>query len=75
MTSGSLWNCHRDEIYDEASEDIPIGKNRIKNSRATISKSFKYKRKIVGSTPPDGNICRSCYNICKSLVTFGDLSI
>ena len=38
MTSGSLWNYYRDEI-----DDI--------DDNALDSKSFKYKTKIVGTTP------------------------
>ena len=38
MTSGSLWNCYRDEIDDV-------------HDNATDGKSFEYKTKIVGNTP------------------------
>ena len=35
-TSGSLWQCHRDDPNDNITE----------------SESFKYKTKITGKTPP-----------------------
>ena len=38
ITSGSLWNYYRDEIYNF-------------NDNASDGKSFKYKTKIVGKTP------------------------
>ena len=38
MTSGSLWNCYRDEIDDV-------------DDNASDSKSFEYKTKIVVKTP------------------------
>ena len=40
MTSGSLWNYHREEINDDANEN-----NRVNNSNSTTSKSFEYKTK------------------------------
>ena len=43
-TSGSLWNCYRDELTDETNDDNDPIKNVI------ISKSFKYKTSITGST-------------------------
>ena len=38
MTSGSLWNCYRDEIDDV-------------DDNASDSKSFEYKTKIIVKTP------------------------
>ena len=38
MTSGSLQNCYRDEIYDL-------------DDRTSIGKSFEHKTKILGKTP------------------------
>ena len=43
-TSGSLWNCYRDELTDGTNDDNSPSKNVIK------SKSFKYKTIITGST-------------------------
>ena len=43
-TSGSLWNCYRDELTDETNDDNSPNKNIIN------SKSFKYKTIITGST-------------------------
>ena len=54
ITSGSLWNYYTDEInHDE--NDNNASENMICNSKATISKPFKYKTKIIGSTPNNGN--------------------
>ena len=43
-TFGSLWNCYRDELTDEASYDNGSNKNVIN------SKSFKYKTSIKRNT-------------------------
>ena len=40
ITSGSLWNCYRDEINDDANENA---NNRINKSKTMASKSFEYK--------------------------------
>ena len=50
MTSGSLWNYYRDEINDDEYENDDNG-NKINNNETTTSKSFKYKTKVIGSTP------------------------
>ena len=63
ITSGSLWKYYRDQVYDEANEHIPVDNYGIKNNKATTSKSFKYRTKIIGSTPADGNICRRCCSV------------
>ena len=54
ITSGSLWNYYIDEINDDENENN-ASENMICNSKATISKPFKYKTKIIGSTPNNGN--------------------
>ena len=46
ITSGILWNYYRDEINDDENEIDNNG-----NNKTTASKSFKYKAKIIGSTP------------------------
>ena len=43
-TSGSLWNYYRDELTDEANDNIGPNKNVIN------SKSFNYKTSITGTT-------------------------
>ena len=43
-TFGSLWNCYRDELIDEANN------NNGPNKDAVSSKPFKYKTSITGST-------------------------
>ena len=49
MTSESLWNYYRNKIDDDENEnDI---NNRLNNNKTKTSKSFKYKTKIIGSTP------------------------
>ena len=45
-TSGSLWNYYRDALNDS---------NKINNDRKKTSKSFEYKKKIIGRTPDDNN--------------------
>ena len=54
MTSGSLWNYHRDEVNDDANENNNDD-YRINNNNTTTSKSFEYKTKIIGSTPADNS--------------------
>ena len=41
MTSGSLWNYHRDEVNDDANENNNDD-YRINNNNTTTSKSFEY---------------------------------
>ena len=53
MKSGSLWIYYRDEINDDASENV---NNRINNNKEITSKSFEYKTKLIGSTLDDNNI-------------------
>ena len=55
MISGSLWNCHRSEINDDANENNPAN-NRINNNKTITNKSFEYKTKLIGSTSDDNNI-------------------
>ena len=50
MTSGSLWNYYRDEVNYSANENNDANNCRIKNNKATTSKSFEYKTNIIGST-------------------------
>ena len=54
MTSGSLWNYHRDEINDKANENNAAN-NKINNHKTITSKSFEYKTKLIGSTSNDNN--------------------
>ena len=55
MTSGSLWNCYRDEINDDANENNAVN-NSINNNKTITSKYFEYKAKLIGSTPNNNNI-------------------
>ena len=55
MTSGSLWNCYRHEINDDANKNN-AAYNRINNNKTITSKSFKNKTKLIGSTPNNNNI-------------------
>ena len=52
-TSGSLWNYYRDEINDDENEND--NSNRLNNDKTITSKSFKYKTKIIESTPDNEN--------------------
>ena len=54
MTSGSLWSYYRDKVNDNAHENN-ADNYRINNSKTITSKSFEYKRKLIGSTPNDNN--------------------
>ena len=54
MTSGSLRNCYRDEMNDDANENN-IDNYRTINNKTITSKSFEYKAKIIGSIPDDNN--------------------
>ena len=51
MTSGRLWNFHRDEINDSDNDDG----NKINNNKTITSKPFAYKTKIIGRTPNGNN--------------------
>ena len=55
MTSGSLWNCYRDEINDSATENNAAN-NRMNSNKTIASKSFENKIKLIGSTPDNNNI-------------------
>ena len=50
MTSRSLRNYYRDEINYSVNENNDVNNSRINNNRTTISKSFDYKTKLIGST-------------------------
>ena len=43
-TIGSLYNCYRDELSDDADD------NNFGNIKVVNSKAFKYKNKIIGNT-------------------------
>ena len=47
MTSGSLWNYHRNEINDPASKNNDAYNYRMYNNKTTTIKSFEYKTKII----------------------------
>ena len=53
-TSASLWNYYRDEINDNENEN-DANQNMVNNNKTRTSKSLKYKTKIIGSTPNNGN--------------------
>ena len=55
MTSGSLQNDYGDEINDDANRNNASA-NKIKNKKTTTSKSFEYKKKLIGRTPNYNNI-------------------
>ena len=44
MTSGSLWNYYRDELYNSVNENNDANNYRINNNKTTTSKSFEYKK-------------------------------
>ena len=49
MTSGSLWNYHRDEVNNDGNENN-VANYSTNNSTQTTSKSFDYETKIIKST-------------------------
>ena len=53
MTSESLWTYYRDEINNDENEND--NKNRLNNNKTIASRSFKYKTKLIGSTPDNEN--------------------
>ena len=55
MTSGSLWNYYKVEVIDDANENSEAGNYMINNKKATTSKHFEYKLKIIGSTLAGNN--------------------
>ena len=56
MASGSLWNYYREEVNDSADETDDDDDNTINNYKTTTSKSFKYRKKMLGCTPNNNNI-------------------
>ena len=54
MTSGSLWIYYRDEVNNSANE-IDDNDNKRNNDKATTSKSFEYKTKMIGTKPNDNS--------------------
>ena len=54
MTSRSLSNCYRDEIND--GNDNNVANNMINNNKTIASKYFKYKTKLIGSTPNNNSV-------------------
>ena len=54
MTSRSLPNCYRDEIND--GNDNNVTNNMINNNKTITSKYFKYKTKLIGSTPNNNSV-------------------
>ena len=56
ITSRSLWNCYRNEVNNSANENNDANNYRINSNKTITSKSFKYKKKILGRTPDDNNI-------------------
>ena len=47
MTSGSLWNYHRDKINDDDNETNRF-RNGLNNNKAIRGKSFEYEKKLTG---------------------------
>ena len=73
MTSRSLQNYFRDEINDDENETDDNG-NKINHNKTAASKSFKYKTKLIGSTPNNTNRLNAEFavpskyliNVCRS---------
>ena len=67
MTSESLWNHYRDELNDNENEN-DVNENMVNNNKTTTNKSFKYKTKIIESSP--NNASRLNYRNCCSIKIF-----
>ena len=50
-----LWNFCRDEKSDDENENKDDG-NKINKNKKITSKSFEYKKKLIGSMPNNNNI-------------------
>ena len=62
MTSGNLWNYHRDLVNDDANEIYyRVNKTKIKST------SFEYKTIITGKAPTDNNTLQYLSNLWRSL--------
>ena len=55
IISRSLWNCYRDEVYDDDNEHN-TDNYRSNNSKSLTSEAFECKAKILGSTGANNNI-------------------
>ena len=55
MISESLRNYYRDEVSDDSDENNVADNYRIINTKATTSKSFEYKAKIIRNTPDNNS--------------------
>ena len=58
-TIGSLYNCYRDELSDDADD------NNFHNIKVINSNTFKYKNKLTGSTY-NVNACAQGYDVNKN---------
>ena len=52
VTSGSLWNCYRDEVNDSANE-VDDNDNKTNSNKTT---------EIIGSTPNDNSRLKLLFN-------------
>ena len=62
VTSGSLRNYHKGEMYDDVNEN-KTDNDRINNDKTITGKSFDYQAKIIGSTQDDDNNTSMTYNL------------
>ena len=56
MTLESLENFYRDELNDDANENNAADNYRINDIKTVKSKSFEFKRNIIGSTLDNNSI-------------------
>ena len=54
ITSGSLWNYYRDEVFDDENENA--NNKSISNNKTITSKSFEHKTKIIRKETDDNNL-------------------
>ena len=56
ITSGSLWNYYRNEVFDDENENENANNKRISKSKTITSKSFEHKTKIIRKETDDNNL-------------------
>ena len=78
LTSGNLWNYHKDEINDSTTENNDDD-NKINNNKTITSKIFEYKTKRIGRTPDDNNTLKAEFVVLLTYLSnfwrFLDLSL
>ena len=56
MTSGGLWNYHRNKVNDDVNGNNSANNCMINKNKPTKHRSFEYKTKRIASTLNDNDI-------------------